>query len=138
MPSAGDPIAELKSRLDDMPGLRYTAGPGSVAVEPGSGDGFPVSVFADDRGYVVSFHGWHEHFTDAESAVDCFLFGLTDRARLKVSSRCGVDYKWTLEYRRDGQWVEDSTTGRLFFPFWCRRTTRYLRNRGTCAGQQRP
>jgi hypothetical protein len=34
----------------------------------------------------------------------------------------------TVEYRSNDHWIEDSTTGLLAWPFWKKRTIRYLRN----------
>jgi hypothetical protein len=73
--------------------------------------------------------GWHEALERADEALNCFAMGLSDQARLLVVSRGGFDCSWTLETRRDGAWVPDTTTGLLLFPFWRRRAARHLQNR---------
>ena len=127
--SDSDPIGEIRNRLKRWPQLPCETGDGWLSVHSEHGDGFSVSFAVTDGEYVVSFDGWHEHFTDVDDALKCFVFGLTDAARPKVFSRGGVDYKGILEHRENGKWTEESTTGRLFFPFWGRRRVRCLQNR---------
>jgi len=78
--------------------------------------------------FIVSFDGWHEHFKSQVDALNCFALGLTDQCRLKVFRRGRTDYRWTLEYRTEGGWKEDSTTGFLFFPFWRKCEILYRQN----------
>lgn len=40
--------------------------------------------------------------------------------------RSGVTYKWTVEYKENDEWVEDSTTGLLIYPYFGRKEIRYL------------
>ncbi len=47
---------------------------------------------------------------------------------MKVTYRGKSAHKWTLESLEDGQWVEDSTTGLLFFPFWRSERIEYRQN----------
>lgn len=123
-----DPISQIKTRLKDYPQLRFEEGRGTIEVKPESEEGFPVSFADNETEFIVSFAGWHDHFSDVDDALKCFAFGLSNAARLKVYSRRGVEYKWVLEYQRDGKWEEDSTTGTFSFPFWCKRKVKYLQN----------
>ena len=95
--------------------LRYTEANGTIIVHAPTPNGFDVSISED---LIVGYDGWHEHFDSPDKALECFAFGFSDQCRLKVTYRGKFAYKWTLESLVDGQWVEDSTTGLLFFPFW--------------------
>ncbi len=107
------------------PDLRFTDANGTIVVHAPAPGGFDVSISAD---LVVGFDGWHEHFDTPERALDCFAFGFSDRCRLKVTYRGSFACRWTLESIEDGQWVEDSTTGLLFFPFWRAPRVEYRQN----------
>jgi len=124
-----DPLAEIRNRLTKYPQARSEEGGNSITVLPADGKGFPVAFTVAGSEYVVSFSGWHEHFTDAKEALNCFAFGLSEDCRLKVHKRGNLEYRWTVESRSDGTWVEGSTTGLLFFPFWRRHQVEHLRNR---------
>ena len=102
----------LKTKYAD---LRYTEADGTIVVHAPVPNGFDVSISED---LIVGYDGWHEHFDTPEKALECFAFGFSDRCCLKVTYRGTFASKWTLESLVDGQWVEDSTTGLLFFPFW--------------------
>ena len=112
----------LKTKHAD---LRYTEADGTIVVHAPAPNGFDVSISED---LVVGYDGWHEHFDTPEKALECFAFGFSDRCRLKVTYRGKFAYKWTLESLEDGQWVEDGTTGLLFFPFWRRPRVEYRQN----------
>lgn len=112
----------LKTKHAD---LRYTETSGTIVVHAPTPNGFDVSISED---LSVGYDGWHEHFETPEKALDCFALGFSDRCRLKVTY-CGTSAcRWTLESLEDGQWVEDSTTGRLFFPFWRSQRIEYRQN----------
>jgi len=57
-----------------------------------------------------------------------FMNGLSDAFRLRVTSRGGVDYWWSLEIREAGGWIGGSTVGLVRHPFWKKKITRYLQN----------
>ena len=107
------------------PDLRYTDANGTIVVHAPSPGGFDVSI---SEGLVVGFDGWHEHFDAEEKALRCFAFGFSGQCRLKVTLRGQFAHKWTLETLENGQWVEDSTTGLLLFPFWRPSRVEYRQN----------
>ncbi|MBK6980714.1 MAG: hypothetical protein IPH30_03675 [Betaproteobacteria bacterium] len=129
-----DALAEIRTRLLKYPALRVEESENSITVLPLDSAGFPVSIHVADEEVVVAFAGWHEHFESAEEALDCFAFGLSRECRLKVFTRGGFAYRWTVESLENGNWAEDSTTGLLFFPFWRRREVVYFQNRVIPAG----
>ena len=102
----------------------------AITVKATTTEGFDVSFLSDGDGYTVGFAGWHEKFKCAERdrALECFAFGLSNSARLRVQSRGGLDYHWTLQVLREGEWRSDLMTSLLLFPFWRKKTVRYLRN----------
>jgi hypothetical protein len=124
-----NPIAEICGRLAKHPEVRSVMGPDSITVLPTDDTGFPVTFLDAGSEFIVSFSGWHEHFSDAHEALSCFGFGLSEDCRLKVYKRGNFEYRWIVESRSDGTWVEDSTTGLILFPFWRRAKVEHLQNR---------
>jgi len=127
-----NPTNEILNKLKKYPSLDYDSGDGYVTVHPVSKDGFTVRfdtvIGESDNPYIVSFEGWHEHFDDAEEALNCFAYGLSSHCRLRVHERGGKAYKWTLETNEDGTWVPYSSTGWFIFPFWRPLKIRCLQN----------
>jgi hypothetical protein len=112
----------LKTKHAD---LRYTEEEGTIVVHAQTPSGFDVWISED---LIVGYDAWHEHFDTPEEALKCFAFAFSDRCRLKVTYRGSSPYKWILESLEDGQWVEVSTTGLFFFPFWRARRLEYRQN----------
>ncbi|HEV8341332.1 MAG TPA: hypothetical protein VGR30_03070 [Candidatus Binatia bacterium] len=121
-------IEEIKAKLQKYPHAQYEADGNSIRVLPTSDDGFTVSLITNRNTYTVSFDGWHEDFHDKEEALNCFVFGLSTGCRLKEFRRGRFTYKWIVEAKESGRWVEYSETGLLVFPFWMKETVRYLQN----------
>ncbi|HXG08758.1 MAG TPA: hypothetical protein VNK04_03130 [Gemmataceae bacterium] len=121
-------VERIVERLQRHPELVYRVVAGTVTVEPPTAEGFPVSLTEGAGEWVVSFGGWHEHFTSEDEALNCFAFGLSDRCRLRVHYRGAFPYRWAVEERTDGAWRQVSTTGLLFFPFWRRPRIEYRQN----------
>lgn len=122
-------IAQLKAKLGEHPHVCFVEQANSLcipAVEPNS---FEVELYEHGGALSVSFAGWHEDCGSADEAVHLVGMGLSDSVRLKVHSRGGHDYKWTLEMRDSSGWREVSVTGLLFFRFWHRASVRHLQNR---------
>lgn len=127
-----NPSHEIRERLRAYPELQTVEDDGWFTVCARGPDGFDVSLQDNGEELTVYFSGWHRHFdrTAVEEALACFLFGLSDRCRIKVFSRGGRDYKWVLESRGSDGWTEDSTIRGLFCaPFWRRSEVRHLQNR---------
>jgi hypothetical protein len=128
--SSASPLQAIREKLRKYPQLSVTDTDDAITVKAQSADGFDVSFQSDGDEYIVSMAGWHAHFdlSQRDTALNCFAFGLSDRARLEVHARGGRDYRWTLEALEDDGWRPDSTTGLLFYPFWRSKRVRYLRN----------
>jgi hypothetical protein len=126
------PLEQIREKLAGHPDWSVVDEGQALTVTARQPTGFDVSFAEDEEGYVVYFGSWHQHFarTEASSALECFAFGLSDSARLRVHSKGGVDYRWTLEALENGTWHTSSTTGLLLYPFWRRRQVRYLKNVG--------
>jgi hypothetical protein len=123
-----DVLERVERKLKEYPHVRFERNGPTISIFPTTASGFEASLRARGAAYVVTFDGWHEHFDDPEAALRCLAFGLSSRARLKVTSRGGHPYRWTLEFRDEAGWREDSTTGLIFRRFWGRREERYLQN----------
>lgn len=121
-------ISLIKEKLRKYPDVAYVTHDGFLEIPAQNSAGFRVWIQEHNDGCTVGFDGWHEEFRDMDSALNCFAFGLSTACRLKVFRRGNVDYKWQVLHQVDGQWVADSETGLLFFPFWRPREVRELQN----------
>ena len=124
-------IEAIREKLRRYPHVRAEDTGSSITVPPQSPDGFPVRLDQHSHGFTVSFLGWHEEFDSQDEALACFAFGLSEACRLRVFSRGSFDYRWIVQYWKDGSWHDDWETGLLVFPFWLRRHERYLHNHVT-------
>ena len=124
------PINEIKHKLEKYSELTVVTDKYSITVKNESLNGFDVSFYDDKFEYTVCFDGWHEHFekNDYVNAINCFAFGLSDKCRIKVLSRGGVDYKWVVQSYENGKWINDSVTGLLWYKFWHKIEIRFLQN----------
>jgi hypothetical protein len=122
-------VEEIKARLKKYPEVRFESDTSSITVFPSSPDGFGVTLLVNAvDSYTLSFEGWHEDFEVEEEARNVFALALSNECRLKEYRRGNFAYKWTLEFLEDGNWEEQSTTGLLLFPFWMKKSVRYLQN----------
>lgn len=121
-------ISRIKEKLQKYPHVTYTTTEGHLEIPAQSPTGFSVWIHEGPDGCTVGFDGWHEEFTDADEALNCFAFGLSTACRLRVFSREGTDYMWQVLHKVDGQWVADSETGLVVFPFWREGVQRDLQN----------
>ncbi len=125
-------IETIKEKLLRYPHIRFEEHSNSITIFPISNDGFELALYVGDMDlhepFQVCFNGWHEDFSDNSEALERFAFGLSEECRLKEFSRGGQAYKWTVEFRRDGSWQEDSTTSLLLAPFWRAREMVVLQN----------
>jgi hypothetical protein len=125
-------IKEKLKRQLKLKNISYTEDEKSISV-PGEEDGFDVTLFPDQdisEPYVV-FYGdmYHEHFEDEEDAIKCFMFGLSNKCRLRVEYWGNKAYRWIMEYKREnGEFEADYETGCLLKPFWKKKTVKYLQN----------
>ncbi len=101
---------------------------GVIAVAPSSATGFEVRACEGDGGGVIWLGGWHEHFDNEDLALKCFLWGLTEKCRLKVVFRGRNDYAWITRGKRGDAWEDDQVVGLLLVPFWRRKWVRFLQN----------
>ncbi len=129
-----DPIERILERLTKYPDLDYESTPDNVTILPVNQGGFSVSFQIDGDQYQVNLGGWHEHFDDADEALNCFTFGLSSECRLKITSCGKIPCRWTVQSKENGEWVDDSTTGLLFFPFWKARSVSYKQNKHISGG----
>lgn len=122
-------IAQLKAKLGEHPHVRFVEQGNSLCIPAVEPNGFEVALYEHSGALIVAFAGWHEDCGSADEAVHLVGMGLSDAVRLKVQSRGGHDYKWTLEVSEPSGWRELSVTGLLFFRFWQRASVRHLQNR---------
>ena len=123
-------IQELKERLSEFQGFKVEETNNRIEVIPTAEDGFNVSLEIKDNNYMVSYDAWHEHFQDADEALKTFMFGLSGGCRLKISYAGKQPVRWLLETKDRSQWVTHgiAAQGPIFYPFWKRKSVRYLSN----------
>lgn len=125
-----NPIESIKLKLKKYPDVKYDVEVGYIKVLPNNTDGFSVSMYVNPNHIEVYFDdGWHETFREADEALDCFSFGLSEDCRLKITTRGNRRYKWEVQSLKSGNWEVDSETGLLLFPFWRKVTVSYLQNK---------
>jgi hypothetical protein len=124
---------ELLRKLNDCGQVRYEAGADFIRVLPTRPVGFPVKIeWVWGTHFTVFLDGWHQDFDSYEEAVRCFTLAVSGHYRLKTRSKGGFRFRWTVEYWDGSDWVEDSTSTDLFYPFWKPTSTNYLRNHLHC------
>jgi hypothetical protein len=119
-----DPRAAAAERLDAA-GVPHVRDGAFLRVPPEAPDGFEVWIGPGDA-WQAGYEGWHAEFQDPEQALACFLMGLTDGVRLRVTRRGGQADQWAVE-TREGKTL--GIVGRVGFAFWRRREVVVLQNR---------
>ena len=119
---------EIKKKLEKHPEIKYEEGENSIYIFPLNEEGFIISLEENPSSYTVAFDGWHESFKSDEEALNYVGFGLSDSCRLKTIYRGKAPQKWAVEFNENGEWIMDSETGLLFFPFWRKPTIVYKQN----------
>lgn len=122
-------IEKIIDVLKQYPQVRYEFRSDAIRALAADGNGYDVALLMQPQScYTVCLATWHMEFTDENSAIGTFLGGLTEAYRLKVASRGGVDYLWTIQYRESYGWRDGSTVGIFRYKFWRRKKIRYLQN----------
>jgi hypothetical protein len=118
----------LKRTLAEHPEIAYVEDGNRLEVPAADETGFDVVLEEDGGRTEVYFDGWHEGFDDPAEAVACFVFGLSEEGRLRVTQRGSFASSWALESMQDGQWIEDGFTRLLIAPIWRRKNVVYKQN----------
>lgn len=121
-------IEKIVQKLAAYPVLQWTRDTHLIQVQSLNAGGFSVWFKVQSPGFTVGYDGWHEEFDSEEEAINCFTFGLSDQCRLKVVRRGNFDCSWTVESKSGDNWIEDSTVGLFFAPFWRRKEITYRKN----------
>jgi hypothetical protein len=122
-------LDEILKILQQYPQAKYECGDNFVRIPPCSTEGFEVAVEQVwENHFMVSLGRWRQDFYTAQEAVECFLFGLTNRCRLKVESKNSVPFRWTVEQWSDPSWSERSTCATWSYRFLTPPTTAYYQN----------
>jgi len=119
----------ILSKLDEYFGFDIDTSDHHIIVSCKNPESFDVSFHAFGEEFQVGFDGWHEHFEAEEDALNCFAFGLSEECRLKVVKRGTMECSWAAQFWQDDKWVDDTTTGLIFIPFWRRKQIEYRHNR---------
>jgi hypothetical protein len=120
---------EVLAILEKYSDIRYEKAENLIRVLPRLRDGFEVVIEQIwENHFSVSCDRWHEDFYNFEEALDCFFLGLSNRCRVKVQSKDGAPFRWTVEYLDDTDWHERSTNSVWTYRFLSSPTTSYLQN----------
>ncbi len=95
--------------------------------------GFDMVLETDFGENTLYFNDFHWHFDNSEPEIEemlnLLLSGLTGTARIKVFSKKGAAYKWTLETQdNDGQWNAQDTMSVMSPGIWHKTEIYYLQN----------
>lgn len=125
-------IREVKKIASKNSNIELIENDNYVAVKSKIKNGFDMLLNFENNQYNIYFASWHRTFPKdkAKDSVEMFMFGLSNKCRLKVTSRGETDYKWCLEYIENDEWKELSTTKNTtpITKFWQKNTIRYLSN----------
>ena len=122
-------VGEILAVLEKCPLAQYELGKDLVRVLPATPDGFEVVIEQIwENHYSVTYGGWHEDFYSLEEALECFFLGLTNHCRLKVCSKDGNPFRWTVEYWDDPNWRKRSTRATWSHRILTPAVTAYLQN----------
>jgi len=119
---------KIKKLIDRIPDLNFEESKNYFSILPSDKKGFKVWMSIKDKYMTVGYDGWHEEFDIENDAIRCFIYGLTNKCRLKVFKRGKVVYKWIMQAFEDDQWLDFSSTIILFVPFWRKKEIIFLQN----------
>ena len=119
--------------LKQYPDLSYSVEDGSITVAPPTSDGFSVSLRLDEQArdiwvYVAGYDGGLFDIEDECAALNCFVWCLTDRCRLKVEKRGDRRSALEAEYRDGEEWNWCMRMSVTLVPFWRKKSVEYRQN----------
>jgi hypothetical protein len=122
-------LDQLIDKFSNRPGLKTESSDNTFAILPRDDTGFKLWIREEKgRKFTVGFDRWQESFNDATQALACFALGLSKDCRLKVYSRLGARYTWTVQQYVSGLWVDGSTHVEKIVSIWPFRKTHFLQN----------
>jgi hypothetical protein len=122
-------LEQLIDKFSNRPGLKTDLTGNTFSIVPSEPGGFKLWIREDKgRKFTVGFDRWQETFNDATQALACFALGLSKDCRLKVASRLGARYHWTVQQYVGGLWVDGSVHVEKIVSIWPFRKIEYLQN----------
>ncbi|MFK8013467.1 MAG: hypothetical protein AB8B80_15620 [Marinicellaceae bacterium] len=109
-----------------------------VTIHEANSNGFDVSVSMDEVDlYILTDCGFHDHwrlteFKNNNEALES-IFGLvrdmlSENMQIKVMLTNKSPYRWILQFREENEWIDESTTGLLFWNYFGRRREEVYKN----------
>lgn len=103
-----------------------------VTIHKANSNGFDVTVSIDEKNlYIFTDNGYHDNwllseFKNNNEALDN-IFGivrdmLSENMQIEVLLSNKSPYRWKLQYREENEWIDESTTGLLFWNYFGRRS----------------
>ncbi len=122
-------IKKIVEKLEQYPNVSYDLEDNFILIKDNRKSGFPVTLKVEKGdSFIVTYALWHEKFNKQEEALDCFVFGLTNQCRLKLTKKGNRIVKYTVQNKEDKKWLDDSTTGFIDIAFWKETKVEYLQN----------
>ncbi|MFK8012687.1 MAG: hypothetical protein AB8B80_11635 [Marinicellaceae bacterium] len=109
-----------------------------VTIHKANSNGFDVIVSMDELDvYILTDCGYHDHwrlteFKNNNEALES-IFGLvrdmlSENMQIKVMLSNKSPYRWILQFKEESQWMDESTTGLLFWNYFGRRREEVYKN----------
>ncbi len=100
-------IRDLVDQVNMTENYRAHAHQSGLRIVPTLKNGFPVRLHVDGQGCILSISGLVQEFDDIEQARFWLLKITESSCRLKVETRSGKAYAWTLQIlQSNGQWSD--------------------------------
>jgi hypothetical protein len=94
----------LKQRLRLYPGVQFMASDSAIKILEPNPNGFALVLIRKSHTWRIQFEGWRCHLSHASEAVELVLRALEGEYRLRIVSRAGVAYEWSLQRKVEGDW----------------------------------
>lgn len=122
-------LQEIEVAIGRCAGAEVSRTATGISVRGSGPHGFDMAIMVEDERYAVYLDNWTEEFASDELARRTFEAALAGKARLRVDTLAGRQWRWTLEtLDLSGRWVPESTVGHAVWRFWGRQASYYLRN----------
>jgi hypothetical protein len=130
-------IEEILGKMGKFPLARVEHDASSITYFPNTSNGFVVRLVvlgkgSNNEGYSVYYNGSHEEFSERESAILAFGFGLSTDRRVREFTRGGKPYRWVVDVWHCGRWRpawEEFRLCAVLWQFWRTSMVRRLQNR---------
>ena len=119
-----------------------------VTIHKANKDGFDVIVCIDEIAiYILTDCDFHDNwnlneFNNHDEAFET-IFGivrdmLSENMQIKVLQSNDSPYRWVLQFKEENEWIDESTTGLLFWNYFGRRSEKIYKNQHLVPREMKP